>query len=345
MRKSTSSLLHLVAMAESGECPNTTFVGNSLPTRRSVRQLCHRALGLLFPGYFGIGPSSSNFRRRYRRKFISVKKRLIRLIRAGFAVEADSSRFELTRLATARAEELLKQLPRLKATLERDVQAAFDRDPAVSSKSMIPLAYPGLFAVATYRIAHELHSLGVPIIPRMLTEYAHSKTGIDIHPGARIGPGFFIDHGTGVVIGETAQIGVDVTIYQGATIGARQFPRHANGEFDLQAKRHPTLDDRVTIWAGASVLGGDTFVGHDSEVGTNVTVTQSLEAESILWREKQHLKKRPKIAARPQTSAGPTYRERHFDRVALSDIAGEGCPNCADVDSLDEKCNPPENDP
>src|SRR5262249_14368504 len=161
-------------------------------------------------------------------------------------------------LAQQRAVDLLRRLPGLRTLLDKDVQAAFEGDPAAKSYPEIIFCYPGLEAVTVYRIAHELLLLGVPLIPRMMTEHAHSQTGIDIHPGARIGPSFFIDHGTGVVIGETCDIGTHVKLYQGVTLGALSFPRDAAGNIIRGMKRHPTLEDDVVVYANATILGGDT---------------------------------------------------------------------------------------
>ena len=146
-------------------------------------------------------------------------------------------------------------LPQIRALLVRDVQAAFEGDPAATNLDEVILAYPGVLAVSVYRIAHALHSLGVPMMPRMMTEWAHSKTGCDIHPGARIGPEFFIDHATGVVIGETSEIGSGVKLYQGVTLGALSLPRDATGQIIRGRKRHPTVEAGSTLYANATVLG------------------------------------------------------------------------------------------
>jgi serine O-acetyltransferase len=164
------------------------------------------------------------------------------------------------------------RLPAARAQLAEDVEAAFDGDPAASSYAEIAAAYPALFAIASYRIAHELSRLGLPLLPRLLAEHAHARTGIDIHPGAKIGRRFFIDHGTGVVIGETAEIGDRCVIYQGVTLGALA-PR--KGQVLRGVKRHPTLEDDVTIYAGATILGGDTVIGRGSVIGGNVWLTHS----------------------------------------------------------------------
>ena len=158
----------------------------------------------------------------------------------------------------------LKQDAGITRTLAEDVRAAFQGDPAAKSFDEIIFSYPGLLAITTYRLAHELFVQGVPDLPRMMSEYAHSITGIDIHPGARIGSHFFIDHGTGVVIGETSVVGNQVRIYQGVTLGALSLPMEEKGDFLRKSKRHPTIEDRVTIYAGATILGGDTVIGAGS---------------------------------------------------------------------------------
>lgn len=185
--------------------------------------------------------------------------------------------------AQFKAVELLRKLPTIRKTLERDVDAAYRGDPAAKSHHEIIFCYPGLEAITTHRVAHELYRSGVPYIPRMMTELAHAKTGIDIHPGARIGPGFFIDHGTGVVIGETTDIGENVKLYQGVTLGALSFDRDDGGELVHGAyKRHPTLRDNVIVYANATILGGKTDVGEGAVIGSNVWITKSVEPYSVV---------------------------------------------------------------
>lgn len=176
--------------------------------------------------------------------------------------------------------ELLEQLPTIRAYLKGDLQAAFDGDPAAKSIEEIILSYPCVLAIATYRIAHELYIRSIPIIPRIMNEYAHSKTGIDIHPGAKIGKNFFIDHGTGVVIGETAEIGDDVKIYQGVTLGALSFTKDEKGRISKGGKRHPTIGNNVVIYSGATILGGETFIGNAAVVGGNVWITTSIPSNT-----------------------------------------------------------------
>ena len=178
--------------------------------------------------------------------------------------------------AATAARELLEAIPSLRESMKLDIQAAYAGDPAARSLDEIVLSYPGVKAITIQRIAHKLYQLKVPMIPRMMTEYAHRITGIDIHPGAKLGKGVFIDHGTGVVIGETAELGDDVKIYQGVTLGALSFPKDACGMIIKGAKRHPTIEDGVTIYAGATILGAVT-IGKKSVIGGNVWLTESTE--------------------------------------------------------------------
>jgi serine O-acetyltransferase len=173
----------------------------------------------------------------------------------------------------------LEAIPALRSLLATDVAAAFEGDPAAKSYDEIIFSYPGISALTVHRIAHQFHLLGVPLLPRIMSEYAHSVTGIDIHPGAQIGKGFVIDHGTGVVIGETTDIGNNVRIYQGVTLGALSLPKGAGEKFRGK-KRHPTIEDDVIIYSGATILGGDTVIGARSVVGGNVWLTESIPPET-----------------------------------------------------------------
>jgi len=206
-------------------------------------------------------------------------------------------------IAQQKAIQFLRKIPDLRYLLEEDVHAAYQGDPAAKSYHEIVFCYPGLEAITIYRIAHELHLLGVPLIPRIMTEYAHSKTGIDIHPGAQIGHSFFIDHGTGVVIGETCVIGNNVKIYQGVTLGALSFPRDADGKIIRGMKRHPTIEDEVVIYANATILGGDTVIGHHSVIGSNVWLTHSVPPHTVVQLEKPSLRIR-----RPNDELVPNYQ-------------------------------------
>lgn len=181
----------------------------------------------------------------------------------------------------------LQKIPQVRALLDTDLEAAFQGDPAAKYRDEIILSYPGMIAITVNRLAHELFLLDVPLIPRIMTEYAHSITGIDIHPGATIGSYFFIDHGTGVVVGETTVIGDRVKIYQGVTLGALST---RGGQKLRGAKRHPTIEDDVTIYSGASILGGETVVGHDSVIGSNVFITTSIPAKTKVSMKDQELR-------------------------------------------------------
>jgi serine O-acetyltransferase len=178
---------------------------------------------------------------------------------------------------------ILEGLPAIRDLLGDDIEAAFEGDPAAKSNEEIMLSYPSLEAMSIFRIAHHIYTCGVPILPRIMTEYAHRNTGIDIHPGATIGRRFFIDHGTGVVIGETCIIGDNVKLYQGVTLGAKSFPLDENGNPIKGVKRHPNIEDNVVIYAGATILGGDTHIGHDSVIGGNVWLTQSVPPYSTVF--------------------------------------------------------------
>ncbi len=186
--------------------------------------------------------------------------------------------------ADAIIDEILHSLDEIKDVLETDIQAAYDGDPAARNKTEIMLAYPGFEAISIFRIAHKIHTLEIPYIPRIMTEYAHSHTGIDIHPGATIGNYFFIDHGTGVVIGETTIIGEHVKLYQGVTLGAKSFPVGEDGKPVKGVDRHPKIGNNVVIYSGATILGGDTRIGDNSVIGGNVWLTHSVPANSTILR-------------------------------------------------------------
>ena len=185
---------------------------------------------------------------------------------------------------------LLDALPEIRTMLQEDIRAAYEGDPAARSTMEIVMSYPGLFAIAVHRLANTLHRAGVPLIPRVMSEHAHTRTGIDIHPGATIGSGFFIDHGTGVVIGETCVIGRRVKLYQGVTLGALSFPTDEQGNLVRGTKRHPTIEDHVVIYANATVLGGTTVIGHDAVIGSSVWITRSVEPHTTVMLEKPNLR-------------------------------------------------------
>ena len=195
-------------------------------------------------------------------------------------------------LGQAKTIQFLDQLPELREILATDVQAAYDGDPACKTPAEVIFCYPGLEAITVYRLAHLLHELSIPFIPRMMSEWAHSRTGIDIHPGATIGRYFFIDHGTGVVVGETSHIGDHVKLYQGVTLGALSFPTDEDGQLVRGQKRHPTLEDGVVVYANATILGGRTVVGHHSVIGSSVWLTRSVEPHTTVVLEAPKLRLR-----------------------------------------------------
>ena len=244
------------------------------PDRQVIEELIGKLLRLVFPGFY----------RDYTYRTYNPRNNLAALIedvafhlnrQIGIALKngepGPDEAVEAKSQALTAA--FLERLPVIRSFVETDLQAAFDGDPAASSKEEVIIAYPGLFAITVNRLAHELYRLEVPLIPRIMTEYAHSRTGIDIHPGAQIGRYFFIDHGTGIVVGETTVIGDNVKLYQGVTLGALS----TRGGQKLHGKRrHPAIEDNVTIYAGASILGGDTVIGHDSVIGSNVFITHPI---------------------------------------------------------------------
>jgi serine O-acetyltransferase len=255
--------------------------GGVLPSRETIWDVVEDLLRLLFPGFLEpIELTAADVAERTGARVRSIAQRLAREIEHGLRFEGDRTVTatdcqECGARAHAVTMKLLAALPAIRDLLATDIEAAYDGDPAAQSLQEIILAYPGLQAIAVYRVAHVLYLDGVPIVPRVMTEYAHSRTRIDIHPGARIGRRFFIDHGTGVVIGETSVIGDDVKIYQGVTLGARSFPRDARGRVIKGTKRHPDIHRGVTIYAGATILGPVT-IGEESTVGGNVWLTQGV---------------------------------------------------------------------
>lgn len=246
-----------------------------LPSEGNIRRILALAKRLVFPGYFwpDSGDGSGN---RLRTSF--RLRKLFRLawkeIASALLYLADGKDRRAVRpQSRALAAEFLASLPVIRQTLVLDLEAHFAGDPAAFNRDEIVVSYPGLRAILVHRLAHRLWELGVPLLPRMMAESAHRETGIDIHPGAQIGPSFFIDHGTGVVIGETTVIGEHVKLYQGVTLGALST---RGGQSLRGSKRHPTLGDRVTVYAGATILGGETFIGDDSVIAANAFLTASV---------------------------------------------------------------------
>jgi serine O-acetyltransferase len=257
-----------------------------LPSREAIVEILESVLDLMYPGYFGRQDLSADNLGRHVGQMVAalapkLEREMEHCLCYGREREAIPPEFgECAPRAHELAEIFLRRLPEIRALLIRDVQAAYDGDPAALNLDEIILAYPGVLAVSVYRIAHALYDLGVPMMARIMTEWAHSKTGCDIHPGATIGAAFFIDHATGVVIGETTHIGEGVKIYQGVTLGALSLPRDASGHLIRGKKRHPTVESGSTLYANATVLGGQTVVGADSVIGGSVFLTRSVPPRS-----------------------------------------------------------------
>jgi len=250
-----------------------------LPSRKVVLEVVERLRGVIFPRYFGVSNMSEEALRFHLGATLDHLRPILeeQVERCLMFVGDDSpeQRAECHGRAHDVVRELFRRLPAVRAVLATDVQAAYEGDPAATSPDEAIFCYPGIIAVTCQRLAHELYELGVPLLPRMITEYAHSLTGIDIHPGAEIGERFFIDHGTGVVIGETCIIGKNVCLYQGVTLGAKSFPRDENRIPIKGIPRHPIVEDEVTIYGGATILGRIT-IGKGSVVGGNVWLTRSI---------------------------------------------------------------------
>ncbi len=283
--------------------PSTSHLGHCpLPNYKIVIEVVEELKEILYPGYrrreglhlgnvlYHVGDLVDSLHD----KLTTQIARAIRHETRGKAgCELDEADYDA--LGQAKAILFLERLPEVRRMLALDAQAAYEGDPAVKNVDEVIFCYPGLEAVTIFRLAHELYQLEVPLIPRMMTEWAHSKTGIDIHPGARIGERFFIDHGTGVVIGQTCEIGDQVKLYQGVTLGAISFPVDGEGALIRGAKRHPTIEDRVVIYANATILGGSTVIGHDSVVGSNVWLTRSVAPHTTVVLEKPKLRMRAEI--------------------------------------------------
>ncbi|MHC4707561.1 MAG: serine O-acetyltransferase EpsC, partial [Planctomycetota bacterium] len=254
---------------------------SNLPVRERILEVLDLLTELLFPGYTGkrtVTESNINYVviDILCHVYTELSEQIERAYRHRCRMEKCDTG-DCRALAEDATQHVLAQLPKIRGLLKGDVGAAFDGDPAAQSYEEIVLSYPCIIAIATCRIAHELYVKQVPLIPRIMTECAHTKTGIDIHPGARIGKRFFIDHGTGVVIGETTIIGDNVKIYQGTTLGALSFPKDERGKIIKGGKRHPTIEDNVTIYAEATILG-DVVIGKNSVIGGNVWVKESVPA-------------------------------------------------------------------
>jgi serine O-acetyltransferase len=263
--------------------------GKDLPSKKEVITVLEDLFTVLFPGYLGDTEiSKANIKYQLGTKIAAIYTRL--------TIEVEKSLKYICRkinecpqdICQKRAhivvKELLEAIPEIRSTLSSDIEAAYNGDPAAVSTDEVILSYPCVMAITTYRIAHELYIRCVPLIPRIMSEHMHTLTGIEIHPGAKIGKKFFIDHGTGVVIGETAEIGENVKLYQGVTLGALSFPKDEKGNVIKGRKRHPTIGNNVIIYSGATLLGGDTVIGDDVIIGGNSWITTSIEAGTKITR-------------------------------------------------------------
>lgn len=266
---------------------NVNFGSLTHTTRTQVVTALKELRSLLLPGVYEMKPiDKARLADHLNKKLESAAHSLCAVINNALVHEClknGGNAAECELIAEGITENALLRLPDIRNVLDTDVRAAFAGDPAAKSFEEVILSYPSLEAVSVYRIAHLLETMNVPIVPRIMTEYAHKNTGIDIHPGARIGRSFFIDHGTGVVIGETCTIGNNVKLYQGVTLGAKSFPLDEHGNPIKGIKRHPDIEDNVVIYAGATILGGDTRIGHDSVIGGNVWLTESVPPYSSVF--------------------------------------------------------------
>ena len=282
---STLEGLLQTCMAES----NPVCTNEDLPSLERVEELIYILQGIFFPGYrsepiHGMAGLTSFMREKLERAFDLTYEQLKLCVpfrwKGEWAKEQGIEKCtdDVEELALKLTQDFFSRLPSVRAKVKADVYAAYDGDPAALAYEEVILSYPAVYAISTFRVAHEFHLLDIPLLPRILTEHVHSKTGVDIHPGATIGDRFFIDHGTGVVIGETTVIGENVRIYQGVTLGGRSFILDEYGRPKKGVKRHPTVEDDVIIYAGATILGGDTTIGKGSVVGGNVWLTRSVPA-------------------------------------------------------------------
>ncbi|MCA9040944.1 MAG: serine acetyltransferase [Planctomycetaceae bacterium] len=275
-----------------GHCP--------LPSTEAVIEIAQDLKEVIFPGYrrrqnlhignitYHIGDLIDGLHDKLTLQFARALRHDFQLTHKVGCAEELKQDFEA--LGQKKTIAFLERLPDIRRLLDCDAQAAFDGDPAAKSIDEIIFCYPGLEAITIHRIAHELYKLDVPLIPRVLAEWSHANTGIDIHPGADIGPYFFIDHGTGVVIGETCEIASHVKIYQGVTLGALSFDHDEDGQIVRNQKRHPTIEEHVVLYANATVLGGDTVVGAHSVIGASVSLTKSVPAYTQVTIEKPSLR-------------------------------------------------------
>lgn len=276
----------LVSYEEVGGLNNTD--GHNLPSKRMLGQICAQLLQVLFPGFHDENPIHKN-------ELAALTDDRVRKLAKGLEDQISKS-LQVADPACPKAKakdvllRLLQILPEVRNLLRTDIEAAYEGDPAALSNEEIILSYPFIEAIAIQRTAHILYLACVPLLPRMMTEWAHARTGIDIHPGAEIGAYFFIDHGTGVVIGETCRIGSHVKLYHGVTLGARSFAKDEAGKLVKGGKRHPDVGDRVTIYPNSTILGGETVIGSGSTIGANVFLMSSVPEKSLVFYEEKQLR-------------------------------------------------------
>ena len=249
-----------------------------IPNRKEIVKVIKDLQSLLFPNYFKHSEGSENVLSQTE-LLLNIYNRLIEQIKGAYAFNGTPMEETPEELCNA----FIERLPEIKKLLIKDIEAIYEGDPAAKCHEEVLICYPGFYAISIFRLAHELYTLKVPLIPRVMTEYAHEKTGIDIHAGATVGEYFFIDHGTGIVIGETTTIGNHVKIYQGVTLGAKSFELDENGAPVKNIKRHPDIGNNVVIYANATILGGNTKIGDNSVIGGNTWLTHSVEAGSTIY--------------------------------------------------------------
>jgi serine O-acetyltransferase len=304
MNHAVEELLH--TYGETGGI-NYLAAAATLPSRIAIESACADLMSLMFPGFRSEGLVSSE-------DLAETTRTSVKSLYARLKTEMCRSLGKVppSQDAEAKADEFLEsffsELPRLRRILWTDIDAAYEGDPAAKSYEEIVLAYPALEAIAIQRMAHVLYTKNLPLIPRIMTEWAHSRTGIDIHPGAQIASHFFIDHGTGVVIGETCEIGSRVKLFHGVTLGARSFQKDEHGRIKKGGKRHPKVEDDVTIYPNSTVLGGETVIGARSTIGGNVFLVQSVPPDSLVYYEEKQLRIVPKKKHKPMT-ARDEFRE------------------------------------
>ena len=265
-----------------------------MPSKRAVGQICEDLLQLLFPGFHDDdavhhGSLADLTTERLARVVARLTDQVRKSVRIGNPQKPTGKTPPII-------EQFCKSLPAVRELLRTDIEAAFEGDPAALVREEIIVSYPFIEAIGIQRLAHRLHLLGAPFVPRMMTEWAHGRTGIDIHPGAEIGTHFFIDHGTGVVVGETCVIGNHVKLYHGVTLGARSFMKDGAGHIVKGGKRHPNVQDNVTIYPNSTILGGETVIGANSTIGANVFLMQSVPPHSLVVYEETQLTIRNKLA-------------------------------------------------